>query len=98
MYNSLNDSCFRNSYLSQLWKDIQISIVIAAHEFLLNFDYTRREFLREILYKNIAIIAIQHSKNIDKCGKNPQSAIFTTLSVVKNAIKFSPCKFLRKRN
>ena len=23
--------------------------------------YTRREFLREILYKNIAIIAIQHS-------------------------------------
>ena len=23
---------------------------------------TRREFLREILYKNIAIIAIQHSK------------------------------------
>ena len=26
--------------------------------------YTRREFLREILYKNIAIIAIQHSKFI----------------------------------
>ena len=24
--------------------------------------YTRREFSREILYKNIAIIAIQHSK------------------------------------
>ena len=24
--------------------------------------YMRREFLREILYKNIAIIAIQHSK------------------------------------
>ena len=25
-------------------------------------NYTRREFLREILYNNIAIIAIQHSK------------------------------------
>ena len=25
-------------------------------------DTTRREFLREILYKNIAIIAIQHGK------------------------------------
>ena len=24
--------------------------------------YTRREFLKEIIYKNIAIIAIQHSK------------------------------------
>ena len=24
--------------------------------------YTRSEFLREILYKNIAVIAIQHSK------------------------------------
>ena len=27
-------------------------------------QYTRREFSREILYKNIAIIAIQHSKII----------------------------------
>ena len=35
-----------------------------------------------------------HSKNIDKCGKNPQSSVenqITTLSVVKIAIKFSPC-------
>ena len=28
------------------------------------FLYTRREFLREILYKNIAIIATQHGKFI----------------------------------
>ena len=27
-----------------------------------SFSATRREFLREILYRNIAIIAIQHSK------------------------------------
>ena len=31
---------------------------------LLQRSTTRREFLREILYKNIAIIAIQHGKFI----------------------------------
>ena len=55
----------------------------------LNLKATRREFFREILYNNIAIIVIQlskirrnqyvvyyhtHSKNIDKSGKNSWSA------------------------
>ena len=31
-----------------------------AHDFI--FFFARREFLTEILYKSIAIIAIQHSK------------------------------------
>ena len=30
--------------------------------FFYEFNTTRREFLKEILYNNIAIIAIQHSK------------------------------------
>ena len=29
---------------------------------IVNDNHTRREFLRDILYNNIAIIAIQHSK------------------------------------
>ena len=33
-----------------------------THQLSTPMHTTRREFLREILYKNIAIIAIQHSK------------------------------------
>ena len=39
-----------------------ITLVYLARFF--NYEITRREFLREIIYKNIAIIAIQHGKFI----------------------------------
>ena len=37
---------------------------LSIKDVAVKFLYTRREFLREILYKNIAIIAIQHGKFI----------------------------------
>ena len=37
-------------------------IIILRHYYPSEIQATRREFLSEILYNNIAIIAIQHSK------------------------------------
>ena len=41
---------------------VQIQRPIVSWNDIVENEATRREFLREILYKNIAIIAIQHSK------------------------------------
>ena len=75
------------------------------------FTTLRGEIHNSIQYKlqnsmevdGVGIIAVTqyvvychtHSKNVDKCGKNPPGVPvenqITTLSVAKIAIKFSPC-------
>ena len=71
------------------------------------WDTTRREFLREILYKNIAIIAIQHSKMyfVDTFGDFSHTVEWNSLKSVKDWIfycsptskkKFIWCEFLSR--
>ena len=57
---------FNQKLVEKLYKKnsaISLALIAARSVFHLTLRYfTRREFLREILYKNVAIIAIQHSK------------------------------------
>ena len=55
-------------------KEIRYCLTVARGSLKTLTYHTRREFLREILYKNIAIIAIQHSKIyfLYTCMQNPR--------------------------
>ena len=63
---------------------IVLSVPVSVYSFDIWESSTRRKFLREILYKNIAIIAIQHSKIyfVDTFGDFSHTAEWNSLKSV----------------